>query len=189
MNEVFETNYVTLGGVTLGVIIIAVHIVRWKLEGNELKDLLLPFLPLILFGMLIILSAGGVMGNAANTALWGSNEVGKVVLVQGVGGTNHEVTRAANIVLDPNGHAVVAVLTAVFLAYLFFNKSARGSIHKGAGILRKIIQAVRANFWKHILPVVAGASLGLASGVAGFAASVLGPGVDTLGALTFGSIS
>lgn len=166
-------NAVSLGGLTIGLAIIVWFVVRWwygaggKNAGvgqkfkNGWKDLLLPFLPLMLFGSLIILSAGGYLADIGGVALWGTNEVGSIALEQGMGGNSPDVTRTNNIALDDGGRSVVFLMVVAFAAVLAFNKNAR-----------------RLDL---ILPVVCGIALGLSDGWAGLASETLAPAVDSLG--------
>lgn len=185
--EMTGTDSVTLGGVLVGVVIISVHAVKWWRtdKGHEWQALVLPFAPLMAYGMLLILSAGGILGGSAGVTLWGGNRVGKVALEEGVGGSDTDATRASNIVLEDGGHAVVIVMTAVWIAWMVFSPDSRAAGIKGAGIVRKIFMVARHNL-PLILPVIAGVCLGLSGGLAGLAAQGLAPAVDTLGALLWG---
>jgi len=175
--EAFDNGSVSLGGLTVGLGIMAWHIAQWwwaKSSGKRFRDkfksswrpLVLPTVPLASYGMLLILSTGGVLGGAANFALWGSNHVGRVAIERGVGGDDVNTTRTTSLVLENPGHAVVLIMTVVVVAAIVFNKSARRS--------------------DLLLPVLAGICLGLSGGVAGWAAQGLGPAVDTLGGVVAG---
>lgn len=178
------TNVVSLGGVAVGLSIIVWTAVRWwktsEADQREWQELVFPFLPLFAYGMLLILSAGGVLGSTASVALWGSNEIGRVALEEGVGSADVDATRTNNIVLSEGGHMVVLLMTVAFVAYLVFSEESRKN-RKNQGWIKKIITVVRVNLVL-IMPVVAGVCLGLSSGMAGWAAQGLGPAVDTLGA-------
>lgn len=182
MEDAFNNGTVTWGGIIVGLMIVTYTVVRWVQEdkGNW-RGLLLPFLPLMLFGMLLVLSAGGILGQTANFALWGSNHVGRVVLEGGVGGTDSDVTRRTNVVLTSGGHTVVILAATAFITYLAFSKNCRSNT-KNQGWILKILGVFRYNV-SLLLPVVAGISLGLADGLAGLAAQGLAPAVDTLGGL------
>lgn len=185
--EMVNTGAVSLGGVVVGLAIIVWYVVKWFQESGKEKDwksLCLPFIPLMLYGMLLILSTGGILGGAAGIALWGSNEIGRVAIEYGVGGTSPNVTRTTSLVLEDGGHAVVILMTVAFVAYLVFSKNSRSST-KGEGWIRKIVLVIRYNL-NLIMPVISGICLGLSDGLAGFVARWLGPGVDTLGGYLMG---
>jgi len=168
---------VSLGGLTVGMAILVWHISSWylsqssklsffkKLKGDW-KGLLLPFIPLMLFGSLLILSAGGYLADLAGIPLWGSNELGGLALERGMGGNNPDVTRTNHIALDDGGRSVVLLMLVVFVVYW--------------------LKRVRGRDWKEqvalALPLVCGICLGLSDGYAGWASESLGPPVDSLGA-------
>lgn len=185
--EMVNTGAVSLGGVVVGLSIIVWYTVKWMQESGKDKNwkaLFIPFLPLMIYGMLLILSTGGILGGAAGIALWGSNEIGRVALEYGVGGTSPDVTRTTSLVLENGGHAVVILMTVAFAAYLAFSKNSR-SATKGEGWIRKIVLIVRYNL-NLIMPVISGVCLGLSDGLAGITAEWLGPAVDTLGGYVMG---
>lgn len=161
-------SYVSLGGLFVGLCIIAGHITLWQMGGRSrgIRGLLLPFLPIFFYGMLLTLSAGGALGWFSHASLWGSNQVGDNALKYGVGSGTQNVTRAVSVVLTPAGHGVVLVMTVV-LALVFW---------KSKRIDRKAVA----------LYFVSGTCLALSSGVAGFFATLLAPGVDTVGGLLAG---
>lgn len=187
--EITATSLVGLGGVAVAICIIVWESVRWWYESpgktgtEKLKKnwraLPVPCVPmnafgaLSCFGMLLILSAGGVLGGAASVALWGSNEVGRIALEQGVGGTDADVTRSTSLVLSNGGHLVVLAMAVAFAGVCVFSRSKRGF-------------SVRDVLARLVLPVVCGICMGLSSGMAGWAAQVLGPAVDTLGGFITG---
>lgn len=192
LEEATQPQGVYLGGVVVGLSIMGWYAIKWWRTDNQhdWKNLVYPFIPLWLFGMLIILCAGGLLGNIGNVTLWGSNKVGKIGLEQGVGGTDVSATRTTNLVLENGGHAVVVILTVVFVGYLVFSKeSQRDNSGKDKGIILRIpirtIVIIKRN-WVLVMPVVSGISLGLAGGIAGFFADYLAPVVDTLGGLLTG---
>ncbi len=161
-------NYVSLGGLGVGLSIICGHIALWVMGGKArgARGLLVPFLPIFLYGVLLTLSAGGALGWLAHVSLWGSNQVGDKALRYGVGSGTQNVTRTVSMVLTPAGHMVVLVATVVLL--LVFWKSKR--------ISRLTVS----------LAFVGGTCLALSSGVAGLFAWALAPGVDTLGGFVAG---
>lgn len=155
---------VSLGGVTVGLSLFAWDFSRWfaankkRLAPKALRRLA-PFLVCVAYGTLLILSAGGLIGAAADWSLWGTNQVGEIVLVYGVGGTAPNVTRSGSLGLTPGGHAVVIIMTVVLIA----------------------VTSIRGMRWDFLRGVLSGISLGLASSVAGLAGIVLAPVVSTLG--------
>lgn len=183
--QAIDTGAVSLGGVVVGLSIVVWYSIRWwKTTKHDWKDLVFPFVPLLFFGMLLILSAGGWLGNTASFALWGSNHVGKVALEQGVGGSDTDATRSTNLVLENGGHAVVILFAVAYVAVLVFSPATRSGT-KGEGWIRKIILIVRLNLHL-VLPVIAGICLGLSGGLAGAVANILAPAVDTLGGFVAG---
>ncbi|MEU3293001.1 hypothetical protein ABZ722_11635 [Streptomyces longwoodensis] len=161
---------VTLGGVVVGLGLFLWDASRWWADHPKkrlsLKALrkLAPTLLCVSYGTLLILSAGGLLGAAADWSLWGSNQLGEGLLVYGVGGTAPNVTRTAHLVLTPGGHAVVILATVVLVA----------------------VASRRGFRWDFVRPTLAGVSLGLAKSVAGLAGLILAPGVSTLGDLVTG---
>jgi hypothetical protein len=165
--DIWTTNTLSLGGLTVGLGILTWHGYRWWFtqKGNW-KALLLPFLPLLSYGMLLILSAGGILGGAAGVTLWGENLIGDLTLEYGVGGGTTNVTRSVSLVLTNGGHMMVVLITIALAAMWVFKKSMR---HRDI-----------------LIPIVGGISLGLSSGIAGVAAMGLGPLVDTAGGMLAG---
>ncbi len=161
-------NYVSLGGLAVGLSIIAGHITLWVMSGKArgARGLLLPFLPIFLYGILLTLSAGGTLGWLAHISLWGSNQVGDKALRYGVGSGTQNVTRTVSMVLTPPGHMVVLVGT-VILALVFWRS-------------RKISRLEVFLFF------VSGTCMALSGGVAGFFATGMAPMVDSLGGLVAG---
>lgn len=157
------TTSVSLGGVTVGAaILIAYGIYWWHREKRKLAALV-PFLLSLAYGMLLILSGGGVLGWGAHITLWGANGVGDKSLIWGVGGTTMDVTRARQLVLDPGGHVVVLLLTVALAALWMFAKKLRS--------------------WKIGVGIVCGICLALSGTLAGAAAVPLGSGVNAAGAV------
>jgi hypothetical protein len=168
---------VSLGGLTVGMGILVWHVLSWYFDQSSKlgffkrikggwRDLLLPFLPLMLFGSLVILSSGGYVADIAGIPLWGSNQLGGAALEKGMGGNNLDVTRRNNIELSDGGKSVVLLMLVAFVVFW--------------------IKRVRGRDWKDQLalavPVVCGICLGLSDGYAGWASESLGPPVDSLGA-------
>ncbi|MER6431576.1 hypothetical protein ABT272_28175 [Streptomyces sp900105245] len=155
---------VSLGGVTVGLSLVAWDFTRWFNSYKKRFTLkafrgLAPQLLCMSYGALLILSAGGIVGALADWSLWGTNTAGDIVLVYGLGGTTPNVTRANHLALTPGGHAAVIIITVVVIAVC----SKRG---------------FRWDFVRHVL---AGISLGLASSIAGVVGTVVAPTVSWAG--------
>jgi len=154
----------SLGGVTVGLSLFAWDFSRWfashkkRLALKALRNLV-PFLACMAYGSLLILSAGGIIGAAADWSLWGTSQVGEVVLVYGVGGTSPDVTRSSNLALTPGGHAVVIISTVVLIA----------------------VASIRGFRWDFVRGTLSGISLGLASSVAGAVGFLVAPAVSWAG--------
>ncbi|MFE1127734.1 MULTISPECIES: hypothetical protein [unclassified Streptomyces] len=165
-------SFVTIGGVTVGICILIYALVGWfpgvkQLRKQPLPHLarLLPFLVAWAYGVLAILTAGGVVGWVAGGTLWISNWLGDVALVWGVGGTAGQSAGAQTFVpLTQTGAAVVLILTVALLAALKKSKYA-SDLKMGA--------------W-------CGVCLGTSAGVAGFAAVPLAMAVNAVGQYTYG---
>ena len=156
---------VTLGSVTVGLGILAWVLTRWWVEGGKSGRkirTLLPYVFSALYGMLLILTGGGLLGSAAGWALWGTTTAGDAGLVYGVGSSAPEVTRTYADALTPGGSMVVILCTVILIAILKF--------------ARNIPKAVI------ILGLLTGISLGMADGVAGWAATALAPAANGIGA-------
>ncbi|WP_329315416.1 hypothetical protein [Streptomyces sp. NBC_01262] len=152
---------VTLGGVTFGAAILIIVGMKWWFREKHRISALAPFLISLGYGMLLILSGGGVLGWAAGLALWGGNGVGDLSLVWGVGGTTSNVTRARQLVLDPGGHVIVLLLTVVLVClWAYAGKIPNKKIFMG---------------------IVCGICLGLSGTLAGYAAVPLGSGANLAG--------
>jgi hypothetical protein len=154
-------NLVTLGGVVVGLSILAWNLTRWW-TGSKKRSIrdLMPFIACALYGMLLILTAGGLLGGLADVALWGSSAIGDAALEYGVGAGTPNVTRSSSLVLTDGGSAAVIVSTVILIAVWTRKRGFR---------------------WDFALNITCGISLGLSSGVAGWAAMVLGPVVNTAG--------
>lgn len=155
---------VSLGGVTVGLSLFAWDFTRWWAGHKKrlaLKSLhaLAPQILCLAYGALLVLSAGGIIGAAADWSLWGTNQVGDVVLVYGLGGTTPTVTRSSHLALTPGGHAAVIIITVIVVAV-----------------------CSRKGFrWDFVRQILAGISLGLASSIAGIVGMAVAPTVSWAG--------
>lgn len=164
--------YLTLGGVTVGICILAHHVITWwpgrkALMKDPVKHAsdLAPFLVAWSYGVLAILTVGGLIGWIADTTLWISSWLGDVALVWGVNGqVGRRAAATTYLPLTQTGSAVVLILTVGLVAAA--KKSKYGSdIKRGA--------------W-------CGICLGMSAGVAGFAAVPLAMAVNWLGDKAYG---
>jgi len=155
---------VSLGGVVTGLSLFAWDFTRWWTGHKKRFSLraireLAPQLLCLSYGSLLILSVGGIIGAVADWSLWGTNQVGDIVLVYGLGSTTPTVTRSSQLALTPGGHGALIVITVVILAV-----------------------ASRKGFrWDFVRQTLAGISLGLASSIAGAVGIVVAPCVSWLG--------
>ncbi|MFF3127222.1 hypothetical protein ACFVRD_34075 [Streptomyces sp. NPDC057908] len=166
---------VTFGGVTIGLAILLATIVHWwpglkSLRKDPARQVgaLAPFLAAWSYGVLAILTVGGLVGWIADTALWISNWLGDVALVWGVGGEpgQHGPT-VAYLPLTQTGGAVVLLMTVIVIAAVKKSKYGR-DIKMGA--------------W-------CGICLGTSAGVAGFAAVPLAQAVNWCGSALYGVVA
>ncbi|QJT01777.1 hypothetical protein G9272_16875 [Streptomyces asoensis] len=156
--------YVTLGGVTVGLSLLGWDVAQWWAGHKKhftLKALrqLAPTLACLSYGALLILCAGGIIGGLADWSLWGTNQIGDVGLIWGVGGTSPGVTRSSYVGLTPGGHSVVVIATVILAA----------------------VAAKRGWRWDYVRPIGAGISLGLAKSVAGAIGLIVAPTVSWAG--------
>jgi hypothetical protein len=169
-------NYITRGGVTVGLVLLAYHLVTWwpgrkQLMKDPVKHAsrLLPFLASWAYGCLTTLGVGGAVGWISGAVLGLSNWLGDVALVWGVGGSGGQsAARATFLPLSGAGLGIVLILTAVFAAAV--KKASEGD----AGVLKR-------GAW-------CGITLGTSAGVAGFAAVPLAMAANWLGDNTYGRI-
>ncbi|MFG3090666.1 hypothetical protein ACGGAI_23880 [Streptomyces antibioticus] len=166
--------YVTIGGVTVGVCVAAYYLVGWWPGANALRKdplrslaTLLPFLAAWCYGALAVLGVGGLVGWVADTALWISNWLGDVALVWGVGGQAGAHASTSNYLpLTQAGTGVVLILTAVMAALL--KKSGRA-------------RDLKMGMW-------CGVCLAMSAGVAGFAAVPLAQSANAVGGWVYGGL-
>lgn len=167
-------NVVTIGGVTAGLAILIHHLVGWWPGTKALKNdplghagSLAPFLAAWAYGVLAILSVGGLIGWIADTTLWISNWLGDAALVWGVGGqAGRAATGGSYLPLTQTGGAIVLLLTVAALAAA--KKSRYG-------------RDIKSGAW-------CGICLGTSAGVAGFAAVPLAQAANWAGTSVYGVI-
>lgn len=165
-------NYVTYGGVTLGICLLVHQVVTWwpgykALTKDPVKHLaeLLPFLLGWAYGCLTTLGVGGLVGLVSGTVLGLSNWLGDVALVWGVGGTGGRTAGSVFVPLTGPGLGIVLILTVAFIAAA--KKSRHGvQLKRGA--------------W-------CGITLGTSAGVAGFAAVPLATAASIVGDRVYGA--
>lgn len=166
------TPAVSLGGITLGTIIVVLVVLRWHKKsgggkkgddgGRDWKQLI-PFFVALAFGILAVLAAGPIsaLGLITRLSLWGGDGIGYAYLVWGIGGNSPNVTRATAVVLTDGGYMIFAIWTAVMIGlHLWSKKMPR--LQSALGIL-------------------AGVLLGLSQGIAGMAAVPLASAVNMAG--------
>jgi hypothetical protein len=169
-------NYVTIGGVTVGLSILAASLVRWwpglpALRKDALRQFgrLLPFLLAWSYGVLVTLGVGGLIGWFADTTVWITNWLGDAALVWGVGGqAGQRSAGAAYIPLTQTGGGIVLILTAALIV----------TIKKSA----KYGNDLKMGAW-------CGACLGTSAGVAGLAAVPIAQATNWLGDTLYGAVS
>jgi hypothetical protein len=154
---------VSLAGIAAATgIIVWFTIYWWIREGHKPKKIV-TFLLAIAYGILAVLGTAGAwsgLGAVAWGALWLNNLAGYAGLVWGVGGTDQNVTRAAQIVLTPGGYVILFLCTVVLAALVKFSKVSKNKV---------------------IFGFVAGCGLGLSGSIAGVAAIPLASAANMLG--------
>ncbi|MFJ9536620.1 hypothetical protein ACIRPX_05115 [Streptomyces sp. NPDC101225] len=167
-------NYVTFGGVAIGLCLLLHQAVTWwpgrkPLTKDPIKHLsrLLPWLASWCYGALTTLGVGGLVGLVSSSVLGISNWLGDVALVWGVGGHSGQLAAAKTFVpLSAQGMAVVLILTVGFVA----------AVAKASGERSAVL---KRGAW-------CGITLGTSAGVAGFAAVPLATAANWLGSQVFG---
>lgn len=164
----------TLGGVTIGLYLLARHLIEWfpGLKNLQKKPLvylgdLLPFVLAWCYGALAVLTSVGLIGWAFDTALWASNWLGDAALWLGVGESPGQAAGAKYRPLGVFGNCVMLLFT--LLVPTIVN-------HTKAG------PAVKRGVW-------CGLCLGTSSTIGGLVAIPLAQGVDWVGAATYGAIT
>lgn len=169
-------NYVTYGGVTVGLSLLVYELILWW-PGRKtlLKDpvrhasRLLPFLASWCYGCLVTLGVGGLVGLTGSAILGLSNWLGDVALVWGVGGQAGQLAARKSLVpLAGHGTGVMLILTAAYIA----------AVVKASGSTEA---ALKRGAW-------CGITLGTSAGVAGFAAVPLALAANWLGDHTYGRL-
>lgn len=169
-------NYVTYGGVTIGLCLLIHQVITWwpgrkSLMKDPLKqaEKLLPWLLAWCYGALTTLGIAGLVGTASGAVLGLSNWLGDVALLWGVGESRGQLAgRATFMPLSAPGACLVLILTVAFLAAV---KKASGD---RAGVLKR-------GAW-------CGITLGTSAGVAGFAAVPLAMAANWLGDTVYGVV-
>ncbi|GKQ34577.1 hypothetical protein [Streptomyces sp. A012304] len=164
--------FVTIGGVTVGICIALYTLVKWwpglpslRKKPQQHLGKLLPFLLAWSYGVLAILTVGGLVGWIADTTLWITSWLGDVALVWGVGGQSRQsATATAYLPLTQTGTAIVLILTVGMVAAA--KKSQYG-------------HDLKMGTW-------CGITLGTSAGVAGFAAVPLAQAANWLGGTVYG---
>ncbi|MFF9205128.1 hypothetical protein ACF1AE_25570 [Streptomyces sp. NPDC014986] len=169
-------NYVTYGGVTVGLCLLGYELTLWwpgikSLKKDPLRHAsrLLPFLLSWAYGCLTTLGIAGLIGTASSSVLGLSNWLGDAALLWGVGEKPGQLAaRGTFTPLSGPGGCLVLILTAVFIAALKkAGDETRGELKRGA--------------W-------CGITLGTSAGVAGFAAVPLAQAANWLGDNTYGRV-
>lgn len=169
-------NYVTYGGVTVGLCILGYEVVTWwpgrkQLTKDPLKHTsrLLPFLLSWAYGCLTTLGIAGLIGTASSAVLGLSNWLGDAALVWGVGEQPGQLAaRETFVPLSGPGACLVLILTAVFVA------AVKKASDANSGVMKR-------GAW-------CGITLGTSAGVAGFAAVPLATAANWLGDNTYGRL-
>lgn len=167
--------WATLGGVTIGLALLIRHLIHWWPGLKSLRTApaqhalnLAPFLAAWAYGVLAILTVGGLIGWIADTALWITNWLGDAALVWGVGGQAGQASRGTGYLpLTQTGGAIVLLLTVALIAAI--KKSSRGA-------------DLKAGAW-------CGICLGTSAGIAGFAAVPLAQAANWAGGALYGAIA
>jgi hypothetical protein len=165
--------FVTIGGVTVGICILVATLVEWwpgakSLRSDPLRHAgrLLPFLLAWVYGVLVTLGVGGLIGWIAHTTLWITNWLGDAALVWGVGGQAGQHTNGvAYLPLTQTGGGIVLILTVGIIAGI---KKSKYGHHLKWGT------------W-------CGITLGTSAGVAGLAAVPIAQAANWLGDKAYGA--
>lgn len=137
---------VTLGGVVIGLGLVILQVGVWypglkAFRNSPLGHLgdLLPFAFSWCFGALLVMCAGGLVGWAADAAVWGGSWLGDGALVLGVGGQGGDGTsrRGPQQALTNGGHAIVLLMCFVVAVLLKRGRVDSGHVWQGtcSGVL------------------------------------------------------
>ncbi|MFE3169314.1 hypothetical protein [Streptomyces sp. NPDC059224] len=167
--------YVTIGGVTVGLMILAYQLALWwpglkPLRKDPVRHAaaLLPFFLSCAYGALTVLGIGGLIGWAARTAVWITSWLGDVALVWGVGtDAGQRAGGTVYLPLTQTGGALVLILTVIVVVTAKKSTKHGGAISRGA--------------W-------CGMTLGTSAGIAGFAAVPLATAANWLGGTVYGAM-
>lgn len=166
---------VTIGGVTVGLALLVYYVVTWwpglkSLQSAPLPQIgqLLPFLVAWAYGVLTILTVGGLIGWAADTALWISNWLGDVALVWGVGTAAGTAAGGSTYLpLTQTGGALVLLMTVAMVAAVKTSRYGRD---------------LKVGAW-------CGICLGTSAGIAGAAAVPLAQAANWTGSVVYGVLA
>lgn len=166
--------WATAGGVTIGLGILAWFLIDWfpgkkKLLGDPLEAAaaLVPFVFGWAYGALAILTVGGLIGWAFDTALWIANWLGDAALYLGVGASAGVSSRGNYLPLTSLGSCAVLLLSVIVVAVIKKRKCGP-DVKKG---------------------MLCGMCLGTSAGVAGLAAVPLAQAANWLGATVYGAVA
>ncbi|MGW3650232.1 hypothetical protein [Streptomyces sp. NPDC000878] len=168
-------NYVTYGGVTVGLCLLIHRVVTWwpgrkSLMKDPIKHAqkLLPWLASWCYGCLTTLGVAGLIGTASSAVLGLSNWLGDAALVWGVGERSGQLAaRATFVPLTGPGNCLVLILTVGFIAAV-----------KKAGEEESAV--LKRGAW-------CGITLGTSAGVAGFAAVPLAQAANWVAGIVYGA--
>lgn len=145
-------NFVSLGCVVIGMGLIILRVGQWwpglkVLRKDALGQLtaLLPFVFAYCFGVVAIMSAGGLLGWATDFVIWGGGWLGDAALIWGVGGQRENIGNAAvNQALTNGGHAMLLLLCFVVIVVRKRSERLRTETNYGvpAGILTGMSKGV-----------------------------------------------
>lgn len=162
---------VTMGGVTVGIIVLVRFLLDWwpgikPLKKQPLAHLgqLLPFLVGWAYGVVGVLTTMGLIGWGFDGALWASNWLGDAALWLGVGESPQQVAAGTYVPLTGFGNGIVLIATACL-------PKAIDKLKSGADL--------KAGVW-------CGLCLGTSSGIAGATAVPLANAVNWLGNVVYG---
>jgi hypothetical protein len=162
---------VTLGGVTVGLVVLVRFLIDWWPGYKNLRKKPLPWVGRLLpfafawcYGVLGVLTGMGLIGWAFDGALWASNWLGDAALLLGVGESPGQQAGAAYQPLTAFGNCTMFVITCAL-------PKAIEKLPSGGDL--------KAGVW-------CGLCLGTSSGVAGLAAVPLAEAIDWIGTLVYG---